>query len=166
MTSIYLVDDHTIVREGLRALLEGGGYEVVGESADPTVALADLQRLRPDLLLLDLNLDRRSGLELLTELQRRSLPVRCIVLTMSAQPRNVAEALRLGAAGYLLKGSPTHASPWAAPSPTQLTPPPGPLPHPPACAPWPRAPAAARTTPLERPRRRRWTHQHTHQRTH
>ena len=130
MTSIYLVDDHTIVREGLRALLEGGGYEVVGESADPTVALADLQRLRPDLLLLDLNLDRRSGLELLTELQRRSLPVRCIVLTMSAQPRNVAEALRLGAAGYLLKGSPTHASPWAAPSPTQLTPPPGPLPHP------------------------------------
>jgi len=106
MTSIYLVDDHTIVREGLRAMLESGGYDVVGESADPTVALADLQRLRPDLLLLDLNLDRRSGLELLTELQRRALPVRCIVLTMSAQPRNVAEALRLGAAGYLLKGSP------------------------------------------------------------
>ncbi len=106
MTSIYLVDDHTIVREGLRALLESSGYEVVGESADPTVALSDLQRLRPDLLLLDLNLDRRSGFELLTELQRRSLAIRCIVLTMSAQPRNVAEALRLGAAGYLLKGAP------------------------------------------------------------
>jgi DNA-binding NarL/FixJ family response regulator len=105
MTSIYLVDDHTIVREGLRALLEGAGYAVLGESADPTVALAELQRLRPDLLLLDLNLKDRSGFELLTELQRRSLPIRCIVLTMSAQPRNVAEALRLGAAGYLLKGS-------------------------------------------------------------
>jgi DNA-binding NarL/FixJ family response regulator len=106
MTSIYLVDDHTIVREGVRALLEGAGYAVVGEAADPTIALAELQRLRPDLLLLDLNLETRSGFELLTELQRRSLPIRCIVLTMSAQPRNVAEALRLGAAAYLLKGSP------------------------------------------------------------
>ncbi len=106
MNSIYLVDDHTIVREGLRAMLEVSGYAVVGEARDPTAALADVQRLRPDLLLLDLNLDSRSGFELLIELQRRSLATRCIVLTMSAQPRHVAEALRLGASGYLLKGAP------------------------------------------------------------
>ena len=106
MTSLYLVDDHQLMREGLRALLEAKGYKVVGESADPTEALADLLRLRPEVLLLDLNLGGRSGFELLSELQRRRLPTRCVVLTMSAQPRHVAEALRMGASAYVLKGSP------------------------------------------------------------
>lgn len=105
MTRLYLVDDHQIMREGLRSLLEAGGHEVVGESADPTEALADLQRLRPEVLLLDLNLGGRSGFELLVELERRHLPTRSIVLTMSAQPRHVAEAMRMGASGYVLKGS-------------------------------------------------------------
>lgn len=105
MSRIYLVDDHAILRDGLRAMLESSGYQVVGEAADPTVALADVMRLQPAMLLLDLSLETRSGFELLTEVQRRSLPVRCIVLTMSAQPRHVAEAMRLGAAGYVLKGS-------------------------------------------------------------
>jgi len=105
MIRIYLVDDHAIVRDGLRALLEAAGYEVVGEAADPTVALAQLVALKPDLLLLDLSLESRSGFELLTEIRRRALAVRTLVLTMSAQPRHVAEAVRLGAAGYLLKGS-------------------------------------------------------------
>lgn len=105
MSRLYLVDDHQLMREGLRALLEAKGHKVVGESADPTEALADLLRLRPEVLLLDLNLGGRSGFELLSELQRRSLPTRCVVLTMSAQPRNVAEALRMGASAYVLKGS-------------------------------------------------------------
>ena len=106
MTRLYLVDDHQIMREGLRALLEAVGHKVLGESADPTQALADLLRLRPDVLLLDLNLGGRSGFELLAELQRRHLPTRCVVLTMSAQPRQVAEAMRMGASAYVLKGSP------------------------------------------------------------
>lgn len=106
MTRIYIVDDHELMREGLRALLVAKGYEVVGESADPTQALADLLRLRPEVLLLDLHLNGRSGFELLAELQRRHLPTRCVVLTMSAQPRHVAEALRMGASAYVLKGSP------------------------------------------------------------
>jgi DNA-binding NarL/FixJ family response regulator len=105
MTRLYLVDDHQIMREGLRAMLEAVGHQVVGESADPTEALADLLRLRPDVLLLDLNLGGRSGFELLAELQRRHLPTRCVILTMSAQPRQVAEALRMGACAYVLKGS-------------------------------------------------------------
>lgn len=105
MSDIYLVDDHLILRDGLRAVLEGAGHRVVGESADPVEALADLQRLKPALLLLDLSLGERSGFELLTELRRRELPTRCIVLTMSAQPQHVVEALRLGAVGYVLKGS-------------------------------------------------------------
>lgn len=105
MTRLYLVDDHRILREGLRALLATAGHTVVGESADPTEALADLLRLRPEVLLLDLNLGGRSGFELLAELQRRHLPTHCVVLSMSAEPRQVAEALRMGASAYVLKGS-------------------------------------------------------------
>ena len=106
MTRLYLVDDHQIVREGLRAMLEAKGHQVVGESADVTQTLADLQRLHPEVLLLDLKLGARSGFEVLAEMQRRSLPTRCVVLSMSAQPRDVAEAMRMGACAYVLKGSP------------------------------------------------------------
>ncbi|MDP1899895.1 MAG: response regulator transcription factor [Rubrivivax sp.] len=105
MSDVYLVDDHAMLRDGLRAVLEVGGHRVVGESADPTQALAEIQRLAPTVLLLDLHLGEHSGFELLTQLQRRQLTVRTIVLTMSAQPRHVAEALRLGALGYVLKGA-------------------------------------------------------------
>lgn len=105
LSSLYLVDDHQLVREGLRALVQAWGHSVVGESACPTHGVADISRLLPDLLLLDLNLGDRSGFELLADLQRRHLTTRSIVLTMSAQPRHVAEALRLGAMGYVLKGS-------------------------------------------------------------
>ncbi|MBA2723577.1 MAG: response regulator transcription factor [Methylibium sp.] len=106
MTRVYLVDDHVMLRDGIRSVLESAGHQVVGESADLTTALGELLRLSPEVLLLDLNLGQRSGLELLVELQRRNLPVRCIVMTMSAQPAHVSEALRLGANGYVLKGSP------------------------------------------------------------
>lgn len=106
MTSLYLVDDHQMVREGLRAVLQAAGHQVVGETADPTEAVADLARCQPQVLLLDLSLGGRSGMEVLVEIQRRALAVRVVVLTMSAQPQHVAEALRLGASGYVLKGAP------------------------------------------------------------
>ncbi len=105
MSRIFLIDDHVIVRDGLRAMLEAAGHEIVGETGDPSGSLAEVARLQPDLLLLDLNLHDRSGLEILSGLQARGLAVRVLVLTMSKQPRHVAEALRLGASGYLLKGS-------------------------------------------------------------
>ena len=105
MSRIYLIDDHAIVRDGLRVVLEGAGHAVVGQAAGPTPALADLARLAPEIVLLDLRLGLRSGFELLAEIRRRQMPVRVIVLTMSDQPRHVAEALRYGAWGYLLKGS-------------------------------------------------------------
>ena len=90
-------------------MLAAAGHQVLGESADPTQALADIVRLAPQVLVLDLHLGLRSGLELLADLQRRQLAVRTIVLTMSARPRDVAEALRFGALGYLLKGSASSA---------------------------------------------------------
>lgn len=107
MSRIYLVDDHVVVREGLRAVLVAAGHEVVGDAGEPTRALAEIQRLSPQVVVLDLHLGLRCGLELLEELQRRRHPARVILLTMSDQPHHVAEALRLGAAGYVLKGAPS-----------------------------------------------------------
>jgi two-component system, NarL family, invasion response regulator UvrY len=106
VSDVYLVDDHALVRDGLRAVLHAAGHRVSGESAQPTQALANIQALAPQIVLLDLNLGAHSGFELLTALQRRKLTVRTISVTMSAQPHHVAEAFRLGAAGYVLKGSP------------------------------------------------------------
>ena len=105
MARIYLIDDHPIVRAGLSALLQGAGHTIVGEGEDVTQALSEVNRLVPDVLMLDLQLDGRSGFEVLAEMQRRQLSTRVIVLSMSDQPRNVAEALRMGASGYVLKGS-------------------------------------------------------------
>ena len=105
MASIYLIDDHPIVRAGLSALLEAAGHSIVGESEDITEALSEVKRLAPDIVMLDLHLDGRSGFEVLSEMQRRQMAASVIVLSMSDQPRDVAEALRMGASGYVLKGS-------------------------------------------------------------
>jgi len=103
--TVYLVDDHAMMRDGLRAVLEQAGYEVVGESDDVVVALAALQALRPDVALVDINLGARSGLELLEQAALRRLSTRFVMLTMYDNPGVVAHALRAGAMGYVLKGS-------------------------------------------------------------
>ena len=105
MARIYLIDDHPIVRAGLSALLQGAGHTIVGEGVDITQALSEVNRLAPDVLMLDLNLDGRSGFEVLAEMQRRQMATKVVVLSMSDQPRTVAEALRMGASGYVLKGA-------------------------------------------------------------
>ena len=103
--SVYLVDDHAILREGLRALLEPSGFVVVGESGDLPRALHAIVRAPPDCVRLDLSLGERSGHELLAELQRRKIPSRVVVLRMMAPPRQVMDAVRMGAMGYVLKGA-------------------------------------------------------------
>ncbi len=103
MTRVYLVDDLLLLRDGLHALLESAGHQVVGGCSDPTQAVVEAQQLQAQVMLLDLGLGERSGFEVLQELRRRGASVRALVLTMSAQPRHVAEAVRLGASGYVLK---------------------------------------------------------------
>lgn len=103
MARIYLVDDQALLRDGLHALLVGAGHRVVGEGSDPSRAVAEAQQREAEVMLLDLGLGDRSGFEVLQELRRRGCPVRALVLTMSAHPRDVAEAVRLGASGYVLK---------------------------------------------------------------
>ena len=110
MARIYLVDDHAVLREAMSGLLAAQGHEVVGQSDDPMAAAIEIVDRGPDLVLVDLKLGQRSGFELLAELQRRAIKVKVIVATMSALPRDVAEAIRYGAQGYVLKGS--TASEW------------------------------------------------------
>ena len=107
MTDVFIVDDHAVMRDGLRALLEQAGHRVVGEAEEPDRAVHELVRLQPAVVLLDLRLGDRSGLEVLEQIAARKLPTRAVVLTMYAQPSQVADALRAGAAGYVLKGSPS-----------------------------------------------------------
>lgn len=105
MTSLYLIDDHQMVREGLKVLLRLAGYQVIGEAQDTASGLQDIAELEPDIVLLDLMLQENSGLFFLAEMQRKKLEIKTIVLTMSSQPPHLWEALRLGAKGYVLKGS-------------------------------------------------------------
>jgi DNA-binding NarL/FixJ family response regulator len=105
MTTVYLVDDHALMRDGLNALLTSRGHRVVGEAGSVEEALSQIPRQAPDLLLLDLYLGAASGLELQAQLVRRRIPVKTIVLSVDAQVHQVAEAHRLGVTGYVLKGA-------------------------------------------------------------
>lgn len=102
---LYLVDDHALVREAMKAMLQSLGHTVVGDASDLARALSDLARTEVDVLLLDRHLGERSGFELLTTLAQRKSSVAVVMLTMSRHPRDVGDALRLGALGYVLKDS-------------------------------------------------------------
>lgn len=100
---ILIADDHQIYRIGLRRVLEGEpGFRVVGEAADGEQAVQLARQLKPHILLLDLAMPRRTGIETLRELATASVPVRTILLTAAIEPQ-VVEALQLGARGVVLK---------------------------------------------------------------
>lgn len=104
---ILMVDDHLIVREGLRWLLgQDPGFEIAGEAATADEAMEAIADVRPDVVLLDLHLPDRSGLEVLREIGNRFPDLPVVILTMSDQPEYVEEAVRAGAAGYLVKNAP------------------------------------------------------------
>lgn len=101
---LMLVDDHPIVREGLRAYLgQQEGLVVVAEAASVAGALGALETTKPDLILLDVQLEGESGLTLLAELRRLERHVRVLLLTSFLDEDYLRDALRLGASGYLLK---------------------------------------------------------------
>ncbi len=105
-TRVLLVDDHPVFRLGLRALLDGiAEIEVVGEAASADEALATIPAAAPDLVLLDLHLPDRSGLEVVRELRRLHPGVAALVLTMAQDEDTLFAALRAGARGYLVKGA-------------------------------------------------------------
>ncbi len=106
MTTVVIADDHEIVRRGLRSLLEAdGSCKVVADASDGLTALQTVEKLKPALLVLDLNMPRMHGLEVLKHVRANSPNTRVIVLSMHNDEPYVIEALRAGASAYLLKGS-------------------------------------------------------------
>lgn len=103
---VYLVEDHTIVRQGLVALLQTtDDLEVVGEAGDGRVGLEAILALRPDVVVCDLAVPGLSGLEILRRLQEEERPPRVVVLSMYHDSVWVQRALDAGASGYLVKGT-------------------------------------------------------------
>jgi DNA-binding NarL/FixJ family response regulator len=103
---ILLADDHSMVRAGLRALLEElPGIEVVGEAADGPEALRLIGELKPDVAFLDISMPGLNGLEVAARVARDHPHTRVIILSMHADDEYVRRALHAGAAGYLLKTS-------------------------------------------------------------
>jgi DNA-binding NarL/FixJ family response regulator len=100
---VMLVDDHALVRSAVRQALTAPDITVVGEAGSADEALLMAPQLRPDLLLLDINLPGTDGLRLLRELGPRLPETRIVMLTVSATNRDLLEAMRNGAAGYLTK---------------------------------------------------------------
>ena len=101
---VLLADDHAILREGLRALLRpADDIEVVGEAGDGGQAVEKAMALRPDVILMDVNMPGLGGLEATLELKKRGNEAKILVLTQYEEPEYVQRFLKAGVSGYLLK---------------------------------------------------------------
>jgi two-component system, NarL family, response regulator DegU len=100
---VILVDDHALVRSAIRQALEAPDVEIVGEARSAEEAMEIAPVLRPDLLLLDIDLPGLSGIEAVRELAPRLPDTRIVMLTVSTDRRDLLDAVRHGAAGYLTK---------------------------------------------------------------
>jgi len=104
---ILVADDHPVVREGLIAMLSTqADFEIVGEAAHGEEVVQKAQALRPDVVLLDLEMPKMDGVEALRQLRETAPEVRALVFTVFDTDERIIEAVRAGAQGYLLKGAP------------------------------------------------------------
>ncbi|SMB79329.1 response regulator [Deinococcus hopiensis] len=103
---VLIADDHRLFREGLRALLSvAGDIDVVGEAGDGQQAVELSARLAPDVIVMDIQMPRLSGLEATRQILRASLPPGILIVSMFDDDDNVFSAMQAGARGYLLKGA-------------------------------------------------------------
>lgn len=100
---ILVADDHSLFRDGIISLLEAAGFEVVGQVGDGQAAIEAVQRLRPDLVLLDITMPQMSGLEALRHIKAKRPETQVVMLTVSDEDVDLFEAIESGALGYLLK---------------------------------------------------------------
>lgn len=101
---VLIADDHTVVRQGIRGVLEEvEGLEVVAEAGDGDEALALVKELEPDVVVLDVNMPGKTGLEVAKALRDDGASVRILILSMHDDPEYVLQAVRVGADGYVLK---------------------------------------------------------------
>jgi two-component system response regulator NreC len=103
MPRVVIADDHVVVRDGLRRILEANGHEIVAEIGDGLEVVESVERLRPDVLLLDLGMPGLHGLDVLRKLAARKGSTGVLVLSAESRDEMVISALKSGAKGYLLK---------------------------------------------------------------
>ncbi|SIS38871.1 two component transcriptional regulator, LuxR family [Zobellia uliginosa] len=103
-TSIILADDHSLVRDGIRALLESeSDLKVIGEASDGIEAIEMVNKSAPDLLIIDIRMPRMTGIEAVEKLSAQNSPVKCIILSMHDSEEYILQSVKAGARGYLLK---------------------------------------------------------------
>lgn len=103
---ILLVDDHPVVRQGLKTLLEGrSGWEVIGEASDGAEAVEKAKDLNPDVMVLDVTMPRMNGLEACRVLRRQAPELEILFVTQHDSPQMMREALDAGARGYVVKSN-------------------------------------------------------------
>ena len=104
--SVLLIDDHQVVRDGLRAVLQNEGFNVIGEAATKNEAFAQIAHKDPHVIIVDLNLPDGSGLELITWARRVSPTIGIVVLTLNDDDTHLIACLEAGASAYVLKSDP------------------------------------------------------------
>ena len=100
---VFLLDDHDVVRRGLRDLLEAEGMEIVGEAATSAEALSRIPPTRPEVAILDVRLPDGNGVEVCRDIRAHHPEIQCLMLTSFADDEALFQAIMAGAAGYLLK---------------------------------------------------------------
>lgn len=103
---VMLADDHILMREGIRQLLEfDGSIKIIGEANDGEECLANLQSLNPQVLLLDINMQGKNGIEVLEEIKNKKIDVKVLILTVHTEIEYLIKAVDIGVDGYILKDS-------------------------------------------------------------
>ncbi|MBL8163153.1 MAG: response regulator transcription factor [Anaerolineae bacterium] len=103
MARLVLVEDHVLVRQSIRAFLEGAGFEVIGEASTGTEAVQMVMNLQPDLVIMDIHLPELSGIEAARQIRQRSPSVRVIALTAYNEKAYQRALFEAGADGFVLK---------------------------------------------------------------
>ncbi len=105
-TKVMIADDHSLIREGLKQLLEfDGSIEIVGEASNGVECLEKLNDFKPEVLLLDINMPEKNGIEVLKEMKAQDSPVKVLILTVHNELEYLMEAVEIGVDGYILKDS-------------------------------------------------------------
>lgn len=106
MINVMLVDDHVLIREGIKQLLEfDGSMKVIAEASDGIECLEKLKNVKPDILLLDINMPNMNGIDVLKELKEKNDPLKVLILTVHSEVEYLVKAVDIGANGYILKDS-------------------------------------------------------------
>lgn len=103
---VMIADDHILMREGIKQLLEfDGSIEVIAEAADGNECLEKLKSIKPDVLLLDINMPNKNGIEVLEEIKKKKVKIRVLILTVHNEVEYLLKAVDIGVDGYILKDS-------------------------------------------------------------